>query len=58
MIQATGDSGTQCILGLGLGLGVASQRTGSQVWYYQFTKIKGIQQNVDLTEELNCWNML
>jgi len=36
----------------------ASQRTGSQVWYYQFTKGKVIQWSVDLTEELNCWNML
>jgi len=37
---------------------VASQQTGSQVWYYQFTKWYRIQWNVDLTEELNCWNML
>jgi len=37
---------------------VASQRTGSQVWYYQYTKGKGIQQSVDLTGELNCWNIL
>jgi len=29
-----------------------------QVWYYQFTKEKGIQWSVDHTEELNCWNML
>jgi len=27
----------------------AFQRTGSQVWYYQFTKEKGIQWSVDLT---------
>jgi len=37
---------------------VAFQRTGSQVWYYQFTKGEGIQWSVDRTEELNCWNML
>ena len=37
---------------------VASQRIGSQVWYYQSTKEKGIQWSVDHTEELNCWNML
>ena len=37
---------------------VASQRTESQVWYYQFTKGNGIQWSVDLTEELNCWNIL
>jgi len=37
---------------------VASQRTGSQVWYYQFTKGKGIHWSVDLAEELNCCNML
>jgi len=50
MTQATWDIGTQWILDL--------QRTGSQVWYYQFTKGKEIQWSVDLTEELNCWNML
>jgi len=37
---------------------VASQRTRSQVWNYQLTKERGIQWGVDLTEELNCWNML
>jgi len=37
---------------------VVFQRTGSQVWYYQFTNGNGIQWSVDLTEELNCWNML
>ena len=37
---------------------VASQTTGSQVWYYQFTKGKEIQWRVDLTQESNCWNML
>ena len=28
------------------------------VFYSQFTKEKRIQWSVDLTEELNCWNML
>jgi len=52
MIQTTGDIGTQnCET-------VASQRIGSQVWYYQFTKEKVIQWGVDRTEELNCWNTL
>jgi len=36
---------------------VVLQRTGSQVWYYQFTEGKGIRWSVDLIEELNCWNM-
>jgi len=56
-----GDIGTQWILDLCNGIvkeGCIPQRTGSQVWYYQFTKGKGIQWSVDLTEELNCWNML
>jgi len=29
-----------------------------EVWYYQFTKRKVTQWSVDLTEGLNCWNML
>jgi len=60
IIQATGDIGTQWILDLCCSIvkKVASQRIGSQVQYYQFTKGKGIQWSVDLTEELSCWNML
>jgi len=60
MIQSTGDIGTQSILDLcnGIAKEVVFQMTGSQVWYYQFTKGKGIQMSVDLTEELNWWNML
>ena len=40
-IQATGNTGSQWILDLHNG--VASQRTGSQVWYSQFTNGKGMQ---------------
>jgi len=60
MIQATGDIGTQWTWDLcnGIMKKDASQRTGSQVWYYQFPKGNGIQWSVNLTQELNCWNML
>ena len=50
--EATGDIGTLWILNLcnGIMKKVPSQRTGSQVWYYQFTVGKGIQSSVDLTD--------
>ena len=58
--MSNGDTGTQWTLDLCNGIlkQRASQRTGSQVWYYQFAKGKGIEWSVDLTEELNYWNML
>ena len=60
MIQSTGDIGTQWILDLCNGIVKEDciPEAGSQVWYYQFTKGKAIQWSVDVTEKLNCWNML
>jgi len=60
MIQSTADTGTQQILDLCNGI-VSKDcipEDGYQVWYCQFTKGKKIQLSVDLTVELNCWNML
>jgi len=54
MIKNTGNVETQWTYVMELRKKVASQRIVSQVRYYQFTKRKGMQLNVNHTEELNC----
>jgi len=59
MLQATGNVGTQWTLDLCNGIvkdGCIQKYWKSSV-VHQFTKGKGIQWSVDLTEELNSWNM-
>jgi len=57
MIQTTGDIGTEWILDLCNR--IVKEGCIPEDWKSsQFTKEKGIQWSVDLTEELNCWNML
>jgi len=60
LIQSTGDTGTQWILDLCNGLvkeGCIPEDWKSSM-VLPFTKGKGIQWSMDLTKELNCWNML
>ena len=60
MIQTTGDIGTQWIVDLCNGFvkeGCIPEDWKSSV-VLPIYKGKGIQWNVDLTEELNCWNIL
>ena len=60
IIQATGDIGTQWILDLCNGIvkeGCIPENWKSSV-VLPICKGKGDPMGVDLTEELNCWNML
>jgi len=54
MIQATGDIGTQQILDLCNGI----VKEGCIPEDWKSSMVSPIQWSVDLTEELNCWNML
>ena len=57
MIQATGDIGTQWILDLCNG--IVNEGCIPEDWKSSMDPVgKGIQWSVDLTEQLNCWNML
>jgi len=60
MIKATGDIGTHWILDLCNG--IVKEGCIPEDWklsvVLQFMKGSGIQWSMDLTEEINCWNIL